>query len=161
MAGTDDAVEGLDRALTELAKLYQFRGLDEPLYRGLTVSQNYCLRRLYLQGPQTMSALAAELRVRVSTMTGVVDQLEAKGLVERSLRAADRRSFEVKLTAEGKKLYQSAHKAFLSHLTPLVRRRKPAELARLVAFLAEITRTVGAWREDPRPKGRRDGKTDP
>src|SRR5580704_7175786 len=102
--------------LNDLAKLYQFRGLNDPLYDGLTVSQSYVLRRLYFQGPCTMGELAAHLDVRLSTMTGVIDQLEEKGLVERVYHPEDRRSLQVALTANGHTLYRGAHEAFLSHL---------------------------------------------
>jgi DNA-binding MarR family transcriptional regulator len=71
----------LDDLLNELAKLYQFRSLDDRMYEALTVSQSYCLRILYFQGPRPMGELATELDVRLSTMTGIVDQLEARGLV--------------------------------------------------------------------------------
>ena len=97
MTKASKAVLGLDHALTDLAKLYQFRSLEERLYGGLTVSQSYSLRSLYFQGPRSMSALAAELGVRLSTMTGVIDQLEQKGLVERVDHPEDRRSLQVPL----------------------------------------------------------------
>ena len=70
MIKTEKPVQELDRALTDLAKLYQFRSLDARSYAGLTVSQNYTLRDLYFNGPRTMSELAAQLGVPLSTMTG-------------------------------------------------------------------------------------------
>jgi len=151
----------LDEALTTLAKLYQFRSLDEEGYAGLTVSQSYSLRDLYFNGPRSMSALAAMLRVRLSTMTGVIDQLERKGYVERIDHPQDRRSLQVRLTSEGKKLYQSAHDAFLSHLVPLVDHRSPAECDRIISFLDEVTGAIRGWREGHRRKERRDGKDHP
>jgi DNA-binding MarR family transcriptional regulator len=151
----------LDEALTTLAKLYQFRSLEERTYAGWTVSQNYSMRELYFKGPRTMSELAAQLGVPLSTMTGVVDQLEAKGLVERADHPEDRRSLQVRLTAEGKTIYQSAHDAFLSHLAPLLEHRSPAECERLVSFLGEVTLAIRGWREDNRSKERRDGKAHP
>jgi MarR family 2-MHQ and catechol resistance regulon transcriptional repressor len=151
----------LDEALTELAKLYQFRSLEERLYGGLTVSQSYCLRDLYFKGPQSMSGLATLLGVRLSTMTGVIDQLEGKGLVERMDHPEDRRSLRVRLTPEGRKLYQSAHDAFLNHLAPLVDDRSPAECDKIISFLAEVTRTIRGWRESSHRKERRHGKNHP
>lgn len=155
MIKTEKPVHALDDALTELAKLYQFRSLDARSYGGLTVSQNYTLRDLFFNGPRSMSELAAQLGVPLSTMTGVIDQLEDKGLVERGDHPEDRRSLHVRLTSEGKKLYQSAHEAFLSHLTPLLEHRSPAESDRIVAFLGEVTSTIRSWREANRRKERR------
>jgi len=147
MARTAKPVTELDEALTTLAKLYQFRSLEERGYAGLTVSQSYSLRDLYFHGPRRMSELAAMLGVRLSTMTGVIDQLEKKGFVERMDHPHDRRSLQVRLTAEGRKLYQSAHEAFLSHLAPLVEHRSPADCARLIAFIEEVTGAIRGWRE--------------
>jgi len=111
MARSEKPIQALDDALTNLAKLYQFRSLEEQGYEGLTVSQSYTMRDLYYKGPRSMSELAAQLGVRLSTMTGVIDQLEGKGLVERVDHPEDRRSLQVRLTPDGKKLYQSAREA--------------------------------------------------
>jgi MarR family 2-MHQ and catechol resistance regulon transcriptional repressor len=151
----------LDEALTNLAKLYQFRSLEEQGYAGLTVSQSYSLRDLYFKGPRSMSELAAQLGVRLSTMTGVVDQLEAKGFVERMDHPEDRRSLQVRLTLEGRRLYRSAHDAFLSHLAPLVDHRSTAECDKIISFLEEVTGAIRRWRQGHRRKERRDGKAHP
>ena len=154
-------IQGLDEALTNLAKLYQFRSLEERGYEGLTVSQSYSMRDLYFNGPRSMSELAAQLGVRLSTMTGVIDQLEGKGLVERLDHPEDRRSLQVRLTPEGKKLYQSAREAFLSHLAPLVENRSPADCEKIISFLEDVTGAIRGWRRDHRVKERRDGKDHP
>jgi DNA-binding MarR family transcriptional regulator len=140
----------LDERLNELAKLYQFRSLDDPLYGGLTVSQSYTLRRLYFQGPRTMGELAAHLDVRLSTMTGVIDQLEEKGLVQRTDHPADRRSLRVRVTPKGRTLYQQAHEAFLSHLEPLLEGRPAAVRRHILDFLGDAIRVVEGWRRHPR-----------
>jgi DNA-binding MarR family transcriptional regulator len=142
--------------LNALAALYQFRSLDDRLYGALTVSQSYCLRILYFQGPRAMGELAADLDVRLSTMTGVIDQLEGKALVERVDHPQDRRSLRVKLTPRGRKLYHDAHAAFLSHLEPLFDGRTPAARGQILEFLADTIRVVQGWREHPR-KVRRHG----
>ncbi len=144
--------------LNALAALYQFRSLEEPLYKALTVSQSYSLRQLYFRGARTMSELAAELQVQLSTMTGVVDQLEAKRLVQRVRHPSDRRSLHVTLTVRGRKLYQAAHEAFLSHLEPLFQGRSPAEREKILSFLADVIQTMHGWRARPYRKVQRHGK---
>jgi DNA-binding MarR family transcriptional regulator len=108
--------------------------------------------------PRAMGELAADLDVRLSTMTGVVDQLEEKGLVERVDHPDDRRSLHVKLTVKGQTLYHDAHDAFLSHLAPLFDGRTPTVRRQALEFLAEIIRAVQGWRDNPR-RVRRHGKT--
>src|SRR4029077_8615958 len=119
MQAHNNDVHRLADALNGIAMLYQFRSSSSPLYGSLTVSQSYCLRILYFNGARTMSELAAELRVRLSTITGVIDQLEDRKLVERVDHPEDRRSLHVQLTAEGRNLYRIGHEAFLSHIEPL------------------------------------------
>ena len=140
----------LDEHLNTLAKLYQFRSLDDPLYRGLTVSQSYVLRLLFFHGPHTMGELANDLDVRLSTMTGVVDQLEERGLVERADNPNDRRSLQVRITDSGRTLYHQAHEAFLSHLKPLVRNRPAAARQDILDFLGDAIRMIEGWRKSPR-----------
>jgi DNA-binding MarR family transcriptional regulator len=159
MAASADLLE-LDELLNNLATLYQFRSLDDRTYGPLTVSHAYCLRILYFHGQRTMGELAAGLEVRLSTMTGIVDQLEQKGLVERIGHPHDRRSFRVGLTRKGRTLYQGAHDAFLSHLEPLLHGRTPAARRQILDFLGGAIGVVQGWRDNPK-KVRRYGKTNP
>jgi DNA-binding MarR family transcriptional regulator len=155
----DQDLLALDETLNNLGKLYQFRSLDDRLFGPLTVSQSYCLRILYFRGPQAMGALAADLDVRLSTMTGIIDQLQEKGLVERVDHPRDRRSLHVRLTPKGRKLYRGAHEAFLSHLKPLVDGRTAAARQQIRDFLAEVIRVIRGWRDNPR-KVQRHGQAD-
>lgn len=136
-------------ALNDIAILYQFRSSNAPLYGTLTVSQSYCLRILYFGKPSTMSELAGRLHVRLSTITGVIDQLEEKSLVERVEHPEDRRSLLVKLTPKGRDLYGAAHQAFLSHIMPLLRNRSAADRERLISFLGEVTEAIRGWQQNP------------
>ncbi len=138
----------LEELLTALATLYQFRSLEARGYRGLSVSQSYCLRLLFLHGPRAMGALAADLDLRLSTMTGVIDQLEKKGLVERIDHPRDRRSWHVKLTPRGQKLYGGGRAAFLAHLAPLLDRRSPAARRHVLDFLHELVPAIERWRRE-------------
>jgi DNA-binding MarR family transcriptional regulator len=155
---TQDDVARLADALNGIATLYQFRSLSQRLYGALTVSQSYCLRILYFQGMRTMSELAEKLQVRLSTITGVIDQLEERGLVERSGHPEDRRSLHVRLTPKGRSLYGNAHEAFLSHLKPLLEGRTPADREKLLSFLADVTDSIRGWQKDPRRKVKSHGK---
>ena len=154
---TDNDLLRLDESLNQLATLYQFRSSDEPTYGILTVSQSYCLRMLYFHGPQTMSELAAGLQVQLSTMTGVIDQLEAKRLVRRTAHPEDRRSLQVDLTAKGKKLYHSAHDAFISYLKRLFHARTAADREKILTFLDDLMQAIHDWRQHSEGR-RRNGK---
>ena len=53
------------------------------------------------------SALAKELELSPSRLTRILDSLEARGLVERTLSILDRRSLTVALTEKGESIIQN------------------------------------------------------
>jgi MarR family transcriptional regulator, organic hydroperoxide resistance regulator len=67
----------------------------------LTPVQAQALRRLDPERPLAMSALAEVLFCHASNVTGIVDRLESRGLVERTPGADDRRVKTLVLTREG------------------------------------------------------------
>lgn len=67
---------------------------------GLTYSQAKALNVLR-QGPAPMRSLAGTLRCDASNMTGIIDRLEARGLVFREPSPTDRRVKNVVLSEDG------------------------------------------------------------
>jgi MarR family transcriptional regulator, organic hydroperoxide resistance regulator len=67
----------------------------------LTPVQAHALRRLDPEHPLAMSALADALYCHASNVTGIVDRLESRGLVERRPGVEDRRVKTLVLTREG------------------------------------------------------------
>jgi DNA-binding MarR family transcriptional regulator len=68
---------------------------------GVTVPQLSCLLRVVQAGPLTHKALASELDLSASTLVGIVDRLESKGLVKRARSSVDRRQVLISATEEG------------------------------------------------------------
>lgn len=71
---------------------------------GLTGSQSGVLRNLVAHGPLSSAALSRRLYVTPSNITGVIDRLERKGLVERVRKEGDRRIALITLTEKGDEL---------------------------------------------------------
>src|SRR5262249_34900303 len=92
------------KALSELARRYQFRNRDEVCCYGLTVSQCYALEFLADHEPSAMSALSAQLGLDLSSTTRLVDQLVKKKLVTRERNGDDARVREIRVTDAGKRL---------------------------------------------------------
>jgi MarR family transcriptional regulator, organic hydroperoxide resistance regulator len=65
-----------------------------------------------LDRPRTMSEVAAALQCDNSNVTGIVDNLEEKGLAQRRSSADDRRVKLIELTAEGRRVQARLSKAF-------------------------------------------------
>ena len=78
---------------------------------GLSIPQLEVLRRLHSQGPLPMSRLAELLNCEASNLTGLVDRLEARGLMERQTDPHDRRVRRLALTDAGRKV---THKAWFA-----------------------------------------------
>jgi len=72
----------------------------------LTKLQAQALHVLVYEGPQSMSELAETLACDASNVTGLVDRLEARGLVERKSVPNDRRMRMLAVTPPGSKLFQ-------------------------------------------------------
>jgi MarR family transcriptional regulator, organic hydroperoxide resistance regulator len=73
----------------------------EPL--GLTAGEVNALACLRDGEPRPLRELVAATGQRASTLTGVVDRLERRGLVVRRPDPADRRAFHVAPTADGRR----------------------------------------------------------
>lgn len=83
--------------------------------------------------PPSMKTMAQRLFCRAPNLTFVVNQLVDRGLVERIVDPADRRSRLVRLTDEGRRTRAAVVDAALT-TSPLAR-LPPAELRRLAALL--------------------------
>src|SRR5215469_481359 len=73
---------------------------------GLTGPQMLCLREIADQGPLTTGSLALAVALSPATLTGILDRLEARGLVSRERRPEDKRRVLVSLTSMGRQMSQ-------------------------------------------------------
>jgi len=74
----------------------------------VSAPQLNCLIALSENGSLPPSQIARHIMVKSSTVTGVIDRLEQKGLVRRIRNSRDRRVITIELTDEGEKLAQHA-----------------------------------------------------
>lgn len=75
------------------------RAVGEDL--GLSIAQLDVLRQLHAHGPTPMRRLAETMNCEASNLTGLVDKLERRGLVQRQDHPADRRVRVLALTDAG------------------------------------------------------------
>ena len=83
-----------------------FRAADRALkhYAGLTASQQAVLFVLMMRDGAPITLIADQLQMGKSSLTGLVDRMEKKGLVKRSQSEADARSFQVFIEDKGREL---------------------------------------------------------
>jgi len=75
---------------------------------GLSIAQLDVLRRLREQGATPMRRLAEQMNCEASNLTGLVDRLETRGLVERRPDPGDRRVRLLALTSDGARVSQAS-----------------------------------------------------
>ena len=99
---TAEVVQELSRAVDMQAR--QSRKSYQEF--GITENQGAILRFLEQYGPQSSIQLSKRLYVTPSNMTGIIDRLETKGLINR-IRQRDRRVMDIHLTEKGYGLIQN------------------------------------------------------
>lgn len=107
----------------------------------LTTPQLLCMRLLVQEGPLTPGAVAKEMYLSQATVTGILDRLEKRGLVERRRDQADRRKVSLHLTPQGKSAVKQAplplHERFASRLEALSADERD-EIDRVLAKVVDL-----------------------
>jgi len=115
-----------------------------------TLSQAEFLLLLDRLGPMIQIALARAAGVDKSTTAYILDNLQARGWVERTVREQDRRSSLISLTPEGKAILPQVRRDFAELQRRLEAPLDPRDLAMLVARLHRLGQNPGVpapmWR---------------
>jgi MarR family 2-MHQ and catechol resistance regulon transcriptional repressor len=150
----NEQAQRLHLAVTELVRRYQFRDRNEICCFGISVSQCHALEALGEAGELTMGALAARMRLSVSTMTRVVDQLVTHGLVRRGESGEDRRVCCVKPTSRGRELLARVSSELLESETAILAKIPVEHRESVIRALESLSRAVDEWRGvEPRQGG--------
>lgn len=107
--------------IRELARCYQaFQRVSDAHIRrcGLTPPQFDIVVTLGNTAGMTFKELGGRTLITKGTLTGVVDRLEARGLVERMASPTDGRSTLVRLTAQGDRVFREVFEPHLAYLAP-------------------------------------------
>lgn len=138
-----DTVE-LNRALTELVRVYQFRDRDRICCYDVSVTQCYALEAVVLEGPLGLNELAARLYLDKSTTSRVVDALEKKGYVERRESPEDRRALRLVATAEGCGLHARIQGDILAQERELLAEFPPEVRQSMARLIGQLARAAAA-----------------
>ncbi len=120
--------------IRELARTYQaFSAYDAAGYTDvdLTVPQADVLFTLGNTQGLTCKQIGEKTLITKGTLTGVLDRLEAKGLIRREPLSEDRRSTRVQLTPAGERLFEREFPRQIAHLEKRLRRLTESELSEI------------------------------
>lgn len=136
-AARPDGAPRLADALVQFAHLIDHLFADASRANGLTPQQAQLLCEL-IPGPVGMTELTGVLHVERSTLTGLVDRVERRGLVQRVRDPTDRRAIQIALTATGGRLAMQSYGAVTAKVDELTGGVAPENAARLAAIVAGI-----------------------
>jgi DNA-binding MarR family transcriptional regulator len=94
----------------------------------------------------SMSELSSRLMVSGGNVTGLVEALRREGIVARSAHAKDRRSLIIRLTAKGRRLFQTmtpVHEQWIDALLGRISRSDMQELFELLGRLKHSIQSQG------------------
>ncbi len=136
--GERGPVEEVERMIMQLSWLAQrqlLQLLDDDRFR-LTLPQFYTLLYLYQQDAEVkMSDLAEATQQSAASLTGVVDRLAEKQLVDRSRSERDRRQVVVAVNTRGRELVSEVKQARRDQMQAALAHLSELELEALVQLL--------------------------
>lgn len=132
------------RLLAECLQGFE-RFVAEPVRRhGLTHPQFDIIATLGNTPGMTYKELGERTLITKGTLTGVIDRLEQKGLVERVRNCADKRSFLVRLTAAGDAMFRTVFPAVVAHGRQLFADYGDGDFEQLDHALGRLRMRLGA-----------------
>jgi DNA-binding MarR family transcriptional regulator len=139
----DRVVESIIYLVTESRRLSK----DVAARHGVTATQLSVLKLLHEIGDLSLGKLSREIRAHNSTVTGIVDRMEAAGLVERTRSDEDRRVWLIRLSPRGRRVAERARVSPWDTLRAALGRLSADEQRRLTEILAKVaghvTESVG------------------
>lgn len=117
----------------------------------ITGPQLICLITVVEEGPCTLKQIAQRVFLSPSTVVGILDRLEAKGLVLRARDTRDRRLVNVTATATGRTLVENAPSPLQEGLAGALKRLPEIEQATIALSLQRIVDLMEAEAIDAAP----------
>lgn len=111
-------------------------------WESLPMAQVELLQSLAEHSPARVGDLAARLRLAPSTVSGLIGQMMAAGLVERGTDPADRRAAVVDLSANGRQQLADWHAAHRRRIAAALGELESGEQAAIDAALPALSHLV-------------------
>ena len=102
-----------------------------------------------------MGELSARMMVTGGNVTGIVDQLEGEALVQRSEHPSDRRAYQVRLTAAGRRQFRRMAAVHEAWIVELFDGWSPAQKTQVHGLLATLKQHLAGIDTSTAPKGKR------
>lgn len=130
----DHIVESIIYLVTESRRLSK----EEAGRYGVTATQLSVIKLLQEIGDLSLGALSKQIRAHNSTVTGIVDRMEAGGLVERARSEEDRRVWIIRLTQQGRRVAEKAQVSPWDTLRGALESLATGEQEKLLSILKKL-----------------------
>jgi len=104
----------------------------------ITSPQLICLLKIVEEGPLNSTWLGRNLHIGPSTLVGILDRLEQKGLISRHRNSRDRRMWDLVATDQGRELASMAPSPLQDELVESLRRLPKLEQASIALSLDRV-----------------------
>lgn len=117
----------------------------------LTTPQLICLTTLYEKGNMIVTELSNQVNLSASTVNGIVDRLEKKGLARRRRSKTDRRRVHVEITEAGRDLVSEAPSLLQDNLVNALNGLPDLEQTAIALSLERVVQLMGVQELDASP----------
>jgi DNA-binding MarR family transcriptional regulator len=121
---------------------------------GLTLPQWKALGAIHRENDITQVALASALDIDAMTLSGILDRLEKRGLVERFVHPDDSRAKLTRLTPEGIEIVGVARHVGATVFGQAMEGLTPTDLAQLIEHLTRIRTNLSNFDQDNAEPGK-------
>ncbi len=118
---------------------------------GLTAPQLLCLREIVATENMTLSDLSHKVDLSASTLTGIIDRLEAKGFVSRMRSSSDRRKVNLCPSLKGIEIISSAPSLLQDNFAESLANLDANEQQQLIQSLEKIVSLMNLESIDASP----------
>ena len=108
----------------------------------MTPTQTHVLLYLHENGATTQTTLAEQMRVKAPTANGILDRMEEKGLLVRTVDGRDARRRLIRLTEKGEGLVEELRGQFILAESAILQGFDQAEQCQLKSFLQRIIKNL-------------------
>ena len=130
------------RGFFAMAHRYALEPHKQGLLVGVSKPEIFLIHALGEAGRLNMTELARRMSVALSTVTGIVDRLIARGCVIRDRTEKDRRVVFVELTEKGREMFQQDRRAQQKVAMEVLSNLSEAEQEELVSLVGKLSRKL-------------------
>jgi len=144
VAAQPDIVSQILEQLEPLIARQRKAVAQQGCFRTISSTQLHVLLLLESQGPTQMSRLAEQLDVSLPNVTGIVERMVERNLLERTRSDDDRRIVEVAVTETGRETVEEIDMIRRSQLAAVICRLSAEQQARALRTFTELRRAAEA-----------------